>query len=246
MREYESDIITAEREYEPDFFEQDEMTENVSNSYQYKSDTQNKESQYFISESQNYYDIKEKPKKEYDRFEDYSNQQQETSYEEYEVIRNFTPKVKKQKKENKEFNNFLDNQYAYTDSTETYIYQRGKEKSTFSSKTRGRIIVYACAFIAILLSTLCIINLVNISSLNASNQGIQNEISAIDKNLTNAEDSADKIKDEIENNKGDFTEQNSANNVNIPLLEKQTPLTSESQTNFFDKICNFISSIFGG
>ena len=44
------------------------------------------------------------------------------------------------------------------------------------------------------------------------------------------------IKDEIENNKGDFTEQDSTNNVNIPLLEKQTPLTSESQTNFFDKI----------
>ena len=244
MKEYESDILTVEKEYEPDFFEE----KNNSSNFEYTTDIDSYQKQDSLYQTDEDLEYEEQNfKKQYDKFEDYSNDLQKSSYEEYEVIRNYTPKLKaKSKKENKEFNKFLDNQYAYTDSTETYIYQRGKEKSTFSSKTRGRIIVYACALIAILLSTLCIINIVNISTINASNSDIQQEIKKVDGKLA---ETGDKIKDEtenVENNDGNYVDQNSATNTNITLIEKQQPLQYESETNFFDRICNFISSLFGG
>ena len=243
MKEYESDILTVEKEYEPDFFEE----KDDSSKFEYTTEFDN-------YQKDNFYQTEEEPqfeeqsfKKQYDKFDDYSNDLQNSSYEEYEVIRNYTPKLKaKPKKENKEFNKFLDNQYAYTDSTETYIYQRGKEKSTFSSKTRGRIIVYACALIAILLSTLCIVNLVNISTINAANSEIQQEINKVDDKLA---ETGNKIKDEkenYENNDGDYIDKNQANIASITLIEKSQPQNYESETNFFDRICNFISSLFGG
>ena len=244
MKEYESDILTVEKEYEPDFFEE----KDDSSKFEYTTDYDGyqKQDDFYQTEEEPQYE-EQNSKKQYDKFDDYSNDLQKSSYEEYEVIRNYTPKLKtKPKKENKEFNKFLDNQYAYTDSTETYIYQRGKEKSTFSTKTRGRIIVYACAFIAILLSTLCIINLVNISTINASNSEIQQEINKVDDKLA---ETGDKIKDEIENvenNDGDYVDKNQANKTSIDLIEKSQPQNYESETNFFDRICNFISSLFGG
>ena len=243
MKEFESDILTVEKEYEPDFFEENDRFEENKN-FNYETEFKNS-NEYETNYKQDYEEIP--IKKEYEKFNDYSNEKANDSFEEYEVIRNFTPKVKsKTKKENKEFNNFLDKQYAYTDSTETYIYQRGKEKTTFSTKTRSRIIVYACALIAILLSTLCIVNLVNISTINATNSGIQQEISAIN---GKGEETADKIKDEIENvenNNGDYKDSSNAENTSITLIEKNQPQNYESETNFFDKICNFISSLFGG
>lgn len=241
MKEYESDILTVEREYEPDFFE-----ENIGSDFEYsaKNNSFQTHNNYKTDYIHNY--VTEEEKKQYDKFEDYSNDRQISNYEEYEVIRNYTPKLKsKTKQENKEFNNFLNNQYAYTDSTETYIYQRGQEKSTLSSKTRGRIIIYACALIAILLSTLCIVNLVNISTINAANYSMQQEIGNLnDKIAETGEDIKDET-DKTENNDGDYKEQSQANKTSISLIEKNQPLQYESETNFFDKICNFISSLFG-
>lgn len=213
--------ILIEEEYEPDFFEE----------YSTKEDSNP------VIE------------KEIKRFDDYSHSAYENAYEEYEVVQTYSPKVKtKQSKEKKEFQNFVDKQYSYEPTNETYTYQRTKPKTSLTKRTRGRILVYCCAFIAILLGALCIVNVVNITTIQLQNATTQTEISGIDKNITNAENSIEEIEEEIKDsdNQDSYAQTNNGNTYNIELIDKKQIISYESQTNFFDKICNFISNLFGG
>lgn len=229
MTERETDILTIEEEYIPDFFEENEADYTIESAPEYQSNSV--------------------VRKQIQRFDDYSHESQQEEYQEYEVIKSYAPKVKKKtNKENKEFNSFIENQYAYTPANETYIYQRSKTKNTLSNRTKGRILVYCFACIAILLSSLCIINVVNMTTINLQNAQTQTEISGIDKDLTNLENSIEDIEDEIKNqaNQSSFSPITPENTESITLLQKNEVQNYSEPTNFFDSICNFISGMFGG
>lgn len=219
----ENDILFTEDIYEPDFFDEEE------------------------TEVEKFAPVKDHYEEKIERFNDYSHERSKNRYEEYEVVQTFTPKTKK-KKENNSFRNFLDNQYAFSPSSETYIYQRSKPKKSLPNSTRGRILVSIIACIALLLSSLCIVNAININTSmleNASDVGTLNEIN---KGLETSEDINDELKGEITNSslKNDYYEITNENSYKITLLEKQEIVNYKGQTNFFDKICNFISNLFGG
>ena len=220
----EREVFTIEEEYVPDFFE-DEVQE----------EPQKYEQQQNVV-----------VKKEIERFDDYSHERADDNYEEYEVIKSYRPKTKQ--KQNKEFKQIVDSQYDFTPSNETFIYQRSKTKNVVSSKVRSKILVYCCAFIAVLLSALCIVNVVNMTTTNLSNSRKQTEISTIDKNITNAGETIDDIEDEIkqEANKTSYVSSDNANSYSISLIEKKQLSLDNGHTNFFDRICNFISNMFGG
>ena len=222
--EQEREIFTIEDEYIPDFFE-DEVQEEPQKLQQQENVV---------------------VQKEIERFDDYSHERSNDAYEEYEVIKSYKPKTRL--KQNKEFKQIVDNQYDFTPSNETYIYQRSKTKNVTSSKVRSRILVYCCAFIAVLLSTLCIVNVVNMTTTNLNNSHKQSEISAIDKNITNAGETIDDIEEEIkqEANKTSYVLSDNANSYSISLIEKKNISSYNEHTNFFDKICNFVSNMFGG
>lgn len=187
--------------------------------------------------------------KEIKRFDSYSHNFQEEDYEEYEVVQSYAPRVKKkQSKEAKEFKNFVENQYDFKPEKETFIFQRSKPQNTFSNRTKGRILVYCCAFIALLLSSLCIVNAVNLNTVQLQNAQTQTEISGIDKDLSNLEQSVEDAENEINNsaNGVSYNVISEDNSVKIELLKKDSYSNYQSQTNFFDKICNFISNLFGG
>lgn len=232
MKQLETDILTVEQDYEPDFFEENEKEFEQS---------ENVQSQFYTASQP----IAQK--REFERFDDYSNEFEQSQYEEYEVIKTFSPKKEKKVKQEKELNNYLNSSSEYSRGSETYIYQRSKQQKNVSNKTRGRIIVYCCALVALLLCSLCIVNLVNINTLHNNNSNISSDL----KDNEKLNDALENIKNDSENNQKDednnaFVSSNVAQKYTIKLLDKQQVVEYQSQTNFFDKICNFIYNLFGG
>lgn len=183
-------------------------------------------------------------KKEYQRFTDYSNAKRPKDYDEYEVIQTYTPK--KKPKKDTEFKDFVTEQNSYTPSKETFVYEKTKQKPML--KKNNKIFICICCAITVVMGILGIVNAVNINNLNYSNlsttQEIANlgqEITKIDQVIEGMVDDAT-IKDKAEENGMETVTQK----TEIQLLEKNQLEEHPRKTNFFDKICNFFSSLFGG
>lgn len=182
-------------------------------------------------------------KQEYSRFSDYSTSKSKKDYEEYEIIQTYTPK--KQKKQT-EFNQFVDEQNSYSLDKEIITYEKVSPKLALNKSKK--IFICICCAIAITMGVLSITNASNINNLNYSNLSKTQEIANLGQEITKidqviqgmtSEEAVDKKAEE----NGMTPVQNT---TQIELIQKQQITKHQGKTNFFDKICNFFSKLFGG
>ncbi len=112
---------------------------------------------------------------------------------------------------------------------------------------RGKLMIFGYASIVAILGFLAIFNVVQINNLNSQNAQIESQIHQsenklgdlyeIYKELNNSDRIADIVDDK------NMIKLESTSNSNITLRE---PKQYTKESNWFDKICNFFSSLFGG
>ncbi len=183
-------------------------------------------------------------KREYQQFTDYSTSKSKKDYEEYEIIQTYTPKKKPNKNAN--FKDFVDEQNSYSPSKETFVYE--KVKQTPKMQKSNKIFICICCVICVCMGVLGIVNAVNINNLNYSNLSKTQEIANLGQEITKIDQVIEGMidKDTVKENGEQNGMESVTNKTKIELIEKKQVEDYQGQTNFFDRICNFFSHLFGG
>ena len=131
----------------------------------------------------------------------------------------------------------------------TTLVQRDIQETTAAVSVRTKIYLTAGIVIALLLMFLAIYNIFVINSLNDSIHVLQDEVAYQEYQVIQKADSLDGLMDEnvIKVELGD--EWTSSSMENATVLNNVARVSSkaiEGETNWFDKFCDFISSIFRG
>lgn len=183
-------------------------------------------------------------KNSYKAFDDYSNSPREKDYEEFEVVHTYAPR--KKAKKDTSFADFVSEQNSFTPSKETFLYEKVKPQK--KAKRTSKIFVAVCCSVAVMMGTLGIINTVRINNLAFSNVSNSEKIANIGKEITKVDQAiegmiSETTVKEIAENQG---MEEITTETTIPLNEKKTIEKHQGKTNFFDKLCNFFRSLFGG
>ena len=240
MYEHESDILIAEPEEETQQIKQEQPKINTN-------DNSNNLVEFFYKPQKAQESKQTKPEE--PKFTNYSNSHLNKVYKKYDVVQTYVPKKEKQQ-QSTEFEKFVTEQNNFTPQQETFTVQTPSQKPSFRLTKKAKTWLVCVSVIIVMLSSLCIINAVNINNLNSSINQTQSSITNINKNIQNTIKDIGKLTDEqeIKNNASDLglTEVEPKNNIEIQLNEKNVVEDYQGQTNFFDEICNFIRSLFGG
>ena len=117
-------------------------------------------------------------------------------------------------------------------------------------KRKAKAWLVCFATIVIMLSSLCVINAVNINNLNKQIEQTTTSITDVNKAIQTTIKDIGKLTDEqeIQNNASELglSEVDVKNNIEIELNDKNLVEDYQGQTNFFDKICNILRNMFGG
>lgn len=238
MTEHESDILIAEPE--------EEIAENAQN-------TQD-DSLFEYEESVAPQEESKVQKKETDAFVNYKFNNLNKVYKKVDVIQTYVPQTPKKQtetqKQGKEFEKFVTEQNSYEAEKETVLVEKTQQKSAFKLKNKAKVWLFSIISILVMLGGLAVYNGITINninnqitetttSINNYNSEIKKVISSIDRltDQDNILDSADQL---------GLSEATEENKVTIELEEKNIVEDYKSQTNFFDKICNFLRHLFGG
>ena len=238
MTEHESDILIAEPE--------EETVQNVENTqddslFEYQQSVAPKEE----SKVQ---------KKETDAFVNYKYNNLNKVYKKVDVVQTYVPQSPKKQnqtqKQGKEFEKFVTEQNDYQPEKETVLVEKVQEKPVFKLKNKAKVWLVSIISILVMLGGLAIYNGITIhnmdtqitqttTNINNYNSEITKVINSIDKltDQDNILDSADQL---------GLSEATEENRVTIELEQKNQVKDYKSQTNFFDKICNFLRHLFGG
>lgn len=248
MYEHESDILVAEPEQDV------AETENMQAENTQPSSVQNQQPQ-----ADDLVEVFYKPqkvqqnktvKKQTQTFTNYNNSHLNKVYKKYDVVQTYVPQSQAKPAENKEFEKFVNQQDSYSATQESFVTSTPAQKPTFRLKQKAKVWLVCFSVIIVMLSALCITNAVNISNLNSNIEQTQSSITNVNKNIQNTIKDIGKLTDEqeIKNNASDLglTEVEPENNIEIQLNQKNEVEDYQRQTNFFDEICNFIRSLFGG
>lgn len=236
MNEHESDILIV-----------DEETEVVDNETKLE---QNDTKSFFT------YDFtqKNKPTKEEKKatqsFVNYNNNNLNKIYKKYDVVETYVPKKSKEQKKDKQFEKFVNEQHDYTPERETVSVEKVEDKPKLRLKSKAKSWFVAIVLIISMLGGLAIYNAVQIQNLNTqitettvNINNINGDIKQVVKNIDELTDEDNVLKKAEDLGLKEVTEENK---VNVTLNEKNVVEDYESQTNFFDKICNFLRNLFGG
>lgn len=185
-------------------------------------------------------------KRETERFTDYSNEKKQKTYEEYEVVQTYMPKRKN--KPVREFDSFISEQNSYIPATETFIYEKTKQKPDRRLKNTNKIFIIVGCAIALLLGSITVVNAVEISKLNLGNSHTTEQIANVAAEIKQIDTIIEEIIDE--SNVTEAAEEAGYTTVisrtPVDLNEKNIVEEYRSQTSLFDRICNFFSRLFGG
>lgn len=188
-------------------------------------------------QSRKFFKFGSKPKKEKRKFES------------FEIVKTFTPK-EKTNKENNDFDKILEvsSDAKAGESVLTVSETTRKQKVKMKLRPRGKLILIMISAIIILLSTLSISNAVKIGNLKNDCNNLTNQITVEDLKIDKAIKDLGKLSSEAKSDEQaiklelekttDFTE--------IELYSRCENVEIKSSSNWFDKLCNFISKIFGG
>lgn len=234
MTEHESDILIAEPEEEVESKSLPETETDSLFTYDFtKPKGQNKTI-----------------KKEAETFVNYKSNNLSKVYKKYDVVQTYVPKKKSQPNQNKSFEKFVTEQDSYTPEKETLSVEKVEQKPKFKFKPKAKVWLVSIIIIFAMLGGLSIYNAVHI-------QNLQNQ-------LTETTVTSTKIEKDLERViklTGDLTDEDNIlskadelglqevtdeNSIEIELKPKNEVKDYESQTNFFDKICNFFRNLFGG
>lgn len=184
--------------------------------------------------------------KEYSKFTDYSNEKTKKDYEEFEIIHSYKPKVRQKQNQNKDFQSFLDEQNNFEPSTETFVYEKVKPQKKL--KRTSKIFVVICCTIALFMGTLCIVNAVKINDMNINNITTSEKIANVGKEIVKIDQVIEGMTNEsnVKNEGQESGMEQITTKTEIDLIQKNELPKQEKKTNFFDKICNFFNSLFGG
>ena len=240
MYEHESDILVAEPEEE----KVTQNTELVSSPTEEKS---NDLIEMFYKPQQT--ERNKTIKKQNDTFTNYNSNHLNKVYKKYDVVKTYVPK-KEEKQKSTDFEKFVNEQNSYVPQKETFMVETPVEKPAFRLKQKAKVWLVCFSVIIVMLSALCITNAINISNLNNTINQTTTSINDINKNIQTTIKDIGKLTDEqeIKNNASDLglSEVEAKNNIEIELNQKNEVEDYKGQTNFFDEICNFIRSLFGG
>lgn len=179
-------------------------------------------------------------------FPTYDNKKPTPKFETYQVVQTFSKNQNKPKKENSEFNQLVRENSSFEPSIEQFTYKKTDYRPKFKLKSSAKFFLFTCATIAVLLTSLLIYNAVSINNLQRENFLKQQEITESEAQL---DDINKLIKDlgkidQTDAENGGY--ENVENEVEIALNKPNTLPEYQTKTSFFDMLCNFISSLFGG
>ena len=243
MNDVESDILIAETEEEV-------LAEDVQPSSEYQS--QIDDTNLFMPKE----DVKEEENKtltkETEAFVNYNFNNLNKVYKKYDVVKTYVPKKqeKQKQKQTTEFEKYVTEQSDYIPEKETFVIERKKEKQKFEFKPKAKAWLVSIIIIFAMLGGLAIYNAVNISNLNSqinqtttSINNVNNDIKQVVKNIDELTDEDNVLQKAEELGLQEVAEENK---VTIELIEKNEIEEYQSQTNFFDRICDFFRRLFGG
>lgn len=216
------------------------LTDVTENQVEEIAEPQIQEDNFEISEeakeqSRKFFHFGSKPKKEKRKFES------------FEIVKTYTPK---EKAKESDFNKILEvsNNSLVDEETVSLSSSTKKQQVKLKVRPQGKLILILISVIIILLSSLSIYNAVKISKLNESINSVNNEITIQDLNIDKAIKNIDKLK--VEATSPEQAENLGLQKANeateIPLYERQVVNKSGEVTNWFNRLCNFISKLFGG
>ncbi len=187
-------------------------------------------------QSRKFFKFGQKPKKEKRKFES------------FEIVKTFSPKEKPKK--NNDFDKILEvsNDFETSESTITTSENVKKQKVKMKLRPRGKLILIAISCVIILLSSLMISNAIKISNLNNDITNLNNQITVEDFKIDKAIKDLGALTDEA---KSDETAirlelEKTTEFTDVDLYERNPEIKVQKNSNWFDKLCNFISKIFGG
>ena len=169
-------------------------------------------------------------------------------FESFEIVKTYTPK-EKPKKDN-EFDKILEvsNNLQTTEETISVKNKQTNQKVQVKMRPQGKLILAVISIIIILLSSLCIYNAVNINNLNRDINNLNNEITVqdfnVDKAIKNLQNLTDDAKSDEQALKLELEKATDTHEVTLYIRQESSSVKEVS--NWFDKLCNFLSKILGG
>lgn len=169
-------------------------------------------------------------------------------FESFEIVKTYTPK-EKVKKDN-EFDKILEVSNNLQTSEET-ISVKNKEttqKVQYKVRPQGKLILAVISIIIILISSLCIYNAFEINRLNSDINNLNNEITVQDFNIDKAIKNLQNLNDDAKSNEQalKLELEKATDTYDVTLYERQDTPQVKEVSNWFDKLCNMLSKIFGG
>ncbi len=186
------------------------------------------------------------PTPNYKNFPKYSNEKLERVYSKYDFSKSYNPNS--HKKESESFEKFVKQNGEDDFLEESFTVEKPSENRLSETNKKFNIFKICGTLVCALLIILSMINLSTITELEQS-------ISKTETNLSQSEVNVGKLIQDVGKltNKDDLLNQATQNGmeqveeeIEIILNNKNDIVEYESKTNFFDKICDFISGIFGG
>lgn len=217
--------------------EQDELIENEVEDGRYEEEDNSFEiSEEAKERSRKFFNFGQKAKKEKRKFES------------FEIVKTYTPKEKVKKED--EFDKILEvsNDMQTSEDSISVKSTNKDQKVKVQLRPQGKLILATISIIIILLASVLIHNAVTLNSLNKNIDNLNNQITVedlkIDKAVKNLETLSDEAKSSDKALELELEKATSVEEVEL-YVRQDTPTTSEI-TNWFDKLCNFVSKIFGG
>lgn len=191
-------------------------------------------------QSKKFFHFGSKPKKEKRKFES------------FEIVQTYVPKQKQNKKVDNSFKNIVDvsNNFEAVEESVSMQSATKKQHVKLQLRLKGKIILIAISIVIILLSSLSIFNAVKINELNNKITETNQQITIEDANLKKAIKEFGQLTSEekIQEQSGslDMSKIQESDIVEVELYDRQPVSKPKGKTNWFDKLCGFLSNIFGG
>lgn len=184
--------------------------------------------------------------KQYKNFPKYSNEKLERVYNKYDFSKTYNPNS--HKKDGKDLENFVKQNENTNFDEESFTVEKSTIAEQEKSSKKFSIFKICGTIVCALLVILSMINLATITDLEKKVETSQKNVNEVEVNvgkfiqdvgkLTNEEDLLNKAEQE---GMEEITEE-----FKITLNDKNQIIEYESKTNFFDKICEVLFSLFGG
>lgn len=169
-------------------------------------------------------------------------------FESFEIVKTYTHK-EKPKNEN-EFDKILEVSNGQSVDEETVSIKSSQKKQNVKLKVRpqGKLILAVISVIIILLSSLTIYNAVNINRISNNIESLNNQITVQDLNIDKAIKNLKTLNEDAKSSEQalNLDLEKAEEVMEVTLYERNSEKEVEAISNWFDKLCNFISKIFGG